>query len=232
MVGKYRAKKSNAWIVGISLALCFGSFAAEKYGRERYKVILDRSPFGADPFLDAAVAPKPASQSALAKDMRLCMLLEGGNGDVRAGIETLADKKSFILSIGETAKGVKLLDIDIENSQALLERDGERVLFKLDKGPSVSKALNDQKSRDERREMFARRFGGGFGGRGGPPGRGRGGEEEKKDKQPKYRGEELKATALAGNGRPVGQRRRSAADAITIPQSRLLPKRATPRRSW
>jgi hypothetical protein len=194
MIGKNRAKKSNVWIAGMLLAVCCTSFAVEEYGKERYQVILDRSPFGADPLIDSTSIAKPASQSALAKDMRLCMLLEGEDGDVRAGLQTLADKKSFILAIGETAKGVKLLDIDIINSQALLERDGERVLFKLDKGPAVSKALEDQRSRDERRAMFERRFGSGFGGRGrGGSGRGRGPEPQKKDLTPKYRGEELKA---------------------------------------
>jgi len=189
MSGKSAMKKISVWNAIAALIICSVS-AAEKYGKERYQIIIDRAPFGADPLLEATAAAKSAAESALAKDMRLCMLLEGADGDVRAGIETLTDKKSFILSIGETVKGVKLLDIDIDNSEALFERDGERVLFKLDKGPSVSKAIEDRQSRDERRAKFVRRFGSSFGSRSrSDQPRGRPITEESR---PKLQGEELK----------------------------------------
>ena len=63
-----------------------------------------------------------------------------------------------MLSVGESIQGVKLLGVDIENAEATLERNGQRVLFKLDKAPVVAEAP----ARPAPAAADARRFGSGF----------------------------------------------------------------------
>ena len=67
--------------------------AEEQYTRERYEVIVDRSPFGEDTLntadLEAVNSAKEAADAAAAskaaeRELRLCFLLESESGDVRA----------------------------------------------------------------------------------------------------------------------------------------------------
>jgi hypothetical protein len=149
-------------MAALALTVSGACFGEVEYTPERYDVILDRSPFGADPLLGAIIdnsaqeKADAAAAAALAKDLRLCFVLESQDGEVRAGLQNQKDKKSFILSIGESIQGVKLLGVDIENSEARLERNGQTVLFKLDKDPVVSKTAPQPQAADPRK------FGSGF----------------------------------------------------------------------
>lgn len=139
------------------------------YSLERYTLILDRSPFGADPLLEGGDAEQQAAAAAAAasKELRLCFLLESENGDIRAGFQNLAarpgDPKSVILMVGESFMGMKLLEINIEEAQATLESRGEPVVFELAKAavPAVAAAPTPQPPK--------RQFGGGFRRRTPPP---------------------------------------------------------------
>lgn len=126
----------KVWMSGAMLTACLVSSAEDQPGAKRYKLILDREPFGSEPVVvETKPAVTPAAQEALAKELRLCMLLEGKNGDIRAGlVETKGEKKSLILSVGETVQGIKLLNVDIEKAQARIARNGVAVTFKLEKG--------------------------------------------------------------------------------------------------
>ena len=150
-----------------AMALLACSCLAEEYKPERYDLILDRSPFGSDPLaggaLDAANDLKAANQMAVeaAKEIRLCFLFETEGGEIRAGFENMKAKpgdqsnpKNIILRVGESFKGMKLTEINLENSQAVLVRSGKRVLFELSKAPTAAKATPAKQS--------PRRFGGGF----------------------------------------------------------------------
>lgn len=159
MVGNKISKGMAAVLVMAVSAACFGEM---EYKSERYDLILDRAPFGADPLAGAAEdnsaqeRAAAAAAAALAKDLRLCFVLESQDGEVRAGLQNQKDQKSFILSVGESIQGVKLKGVDIENSEATLERNGQMVVFKLDKGPVVSAAPAAPAPAPDRR------FGGGF----------------------------------------------------------------------
>jgi len=149
----------------ISMAtLVAGMACAEEllYSPERYDVILDRSPFGADPLLDVANPEKKAAAAAAAaaKELRLCFLLESETGDIRAGFQNLkakpGDPKSVILMVGESFMGMKLLEINLPDSQATLESRGEPVVFELSKAPAPAKAPAAKPAPPKRQ------FGGGF----------------------------------------------------------------------
>ena len=108
-----------------------------EYTAGRYDLILDRSPFGADPLLDTGSPAQrnAAAVAAAAKELRLCFLLESEGGEVRAGFHNLkaspGDPKSVILRVGESFMGMKLLEVDLVTSEATLESGGEPVVFEL-----------------------------------------------------------------------------------------------------
>ena len=135
------------WFAALAVAVSGICLAETEYKAERYKVILDRSPFGADPLVvsqeEAKSAQEAAAAEAAAKELRLCFLLESENGDIRAGFQNKkagpGDPKSIILMVGESYLGMRLLDIDLDDSKATLQRDGVPVVFELTK-PIASKA--------------------------------------------------------------------------------------------
>lgn len=166
MRGVSHIKRSGYWVFGAALALSVSGWAEMEYTAERYDVILDRSPFGADPLLDAELAgseqQKAAAAAAAAKELRLCFLLESEGGEVRAGFQNLkarpGDPKSIILLVGESFMGMKLLNINLEDSQATLQSKDEPLVFELSKAPvSASAAPKPQPAKQPQR-----RFGGGF----------------------------------------------------------------------
>ncbi len=135
--------------------------ADTEYKRERYDVIVERSPFG----IEALSAPEPdtsvqdaAAAKAAEKELRLCFLLEAENGEIRAGFENktakAGDPRSIMLMVGESFRGMKLLEIDLENASATLNRNGSRVIFQLSKPATVAAPKPVAQPQ--------RRFGGGF----------------------------------------------------------------------
>lgn len=156
-------------IVGIALVyvLAAGACMAEtEYTRERYDLIVDRSPFGEDPLVvqQEQIAAKEsaaaaAAAKALEKELRLCFLLKSETGEIRAGFQNLkakaGDPRNVMLMVGESFRGMKLLDIDLGNSSAILQHQGKRVMFELSKAPTPAKAA-------PKPAQPQRRFGGGF----------------------------------------------------------------------
>lgn len=157
----------------LMIAVASASCLAEEteYTRARYNVIVERSPFGEDPLLAAQhaqqaaqsakdAAAEAAASKAAEKELRLCFLMESENGQVRAGFENKTarpgDPRSVMLMVGESFRGMKLLDIDLENSSATLDRSGTRVTFELSR-PTASKAAPKKPT-----TASARKFGGGF----------------------------------------------------------------------
>jgi hypothetical protein len=145
-----------------------------RYEPERYDVIIDRSPFGSDPLVDTASLEQKAkaAAAAAAKELRLCFLLETQGGEIRAGFQNLkpqkGDPKSVILMVGESFMGMKLLDVDLENSQATLDSRGEQVVFELTKAPTPAKKPAPPAAQAQAQQP-QRRFGGGFRRREPPP---------------------------------------------------------------
>jgi len=151
------------------LFACAMTAMAADYSRERYDVIVDRSPFGEDSTLltadelqdQKAAALAAATAERMEKEMRLCYLLETESGEIRAGFQNLkaqkGDPKSVMLMVGESYNGMKLSDVDLMNSSATLMLNGSRVTFELRKAaPPPKKAAPAAPAQPQRR------FGGGF----------------------------------------------------------------------
>jgi len=163
MAGTKQKGIAGAGLAVLALAVSGTCLAEEEYRAERYSVILERSPFGADPLQvsaeEAKSAQEAAAAEAAAKELRLCFLLESESGEIRAGFQNKkpgpGDPKSVILMVGESYMGMKLLEIDLADSKATLQRDGVPVVFELTK-PVASKTPPKKKAPPQRK------FGGGF----------------------------------------------------------------------
>ena len=162
MVGINHTKFFRFWMAGIAVAVSISCWAEMEYTADRYELILDRSPFGADPLadIDPDIA-EAAAVAAAAKELRLCFLLESESGEIRAGFQNLkanpGDPKSIILLVGESFMGLRLLDINLAGSQATLQSKGKSVVFELSKAPVSAKAAVAPTPKQPQR-----RFGGGF----------------------------------------------------------------------
>ncbi|MCK4563907.1 MAG: hypothetical protein KAU94_04460 [Verrucomicrobia bacterium] len=157
-------KNRKVWMVGVSLFVGWACHADTEYKLERYNVILDRSPFGSDP-LSSVTAPdasakERATAAALEKAYRLSFLLETDEGEIRAGFQNLKPKPgepaSSVIMVGESFMGMKLKTIDMVNSEATLEHNGQPITFQLTKRPVQAKASVRTPTQP------TRRFGGGF----------------------------------------------------------------------
>ena len=162
--------KANRLAAGLGImvwatGLCHAQDADTEYSRERYDVIVDRSPFGADPLAGSEVTDQAASATlkTLEKELRLCFLLKSQTGDVRAGFQNIKAKpgepKSVMLMVGESFRAMKLLEIDLDNSTATLQYQGKPLTFELSGAtPAAKAAAKTPQAPTQPR----RRFGGGF----------------------------------------------------------------------
>ena len=116
------------------------------YNRSRYEVIVERSPFGEELPMDEFRTQDPTVQQMM-KELRLCFLLQGQSGEVRAGFENLKAKKgepkSVLLMEGESYRAMTLVGIDIRNSTATLEYRGKNIRFDLKKSTVAAVASPD-----------------------------------------------------------------------------------------
>ncbi len=140
-------------ILLLSALLCM---AADE-GFNRYQLIIDKHPFGEEP-PEAETVQISLTQS-FAKNLRLSMIFEGPDGDVRVGVVDAASKKSYILHMGEEEDGLELVEADLRASEALLRKGNEVALFKLESGEieplSKSQQAKRRSSYEERSRQRA-----------------------------------------------------------------------------
>jgi len=155
-------------VMAMATSLCHAQDAGTEYNRERYDLIVERSPFGSDPLNETEVAGQEASATlkSLERELRLCFLLKSQSGEIRAGFQNLRAKpgepKSIMLMVGESFRAMKLEDIDIENSTATLLYQGKPLTFELAKGSTSTTATPTSDNRPQPPTQPQRRFGSGF----------------------------------------------------------------------
>lgn len=129
-------------------------------GFERYQPIVDRLPFGKEPPGEEIV--RVAVSQSFARQLRLSMLFEGPDGDVRAGIVDTAGSKSYILRPGESKDGLELVEADLQSSEAMLRKGNEMALLKLESGAAAPLSRSQQASRQtsyaERRSALLKKI--------------------------------------------------------------------------
>lgn len=164
--------KTGLLILSI-LAISHFSFATET-GFARYQIIIDKRPFGEEP-AEPEVVQVDISKS-FAKSLRLTMLFQGPNGDVRAGIVDSDRNKSYILRIGEMEDELELVEANLEGAEATLRRNNETALLKMKEGVSSPSRSKDSKSKSKTSTYASRRAK----------------KEKKEPAEPRLTGEELK----------------------------------------
>ncbi|MBI9021262.1 MAG: hypothetical protein JEZ10_08435 [Verrucomicrobia bacterium] len=146
-------------IILVILCSIQSGMAAED-GFARYQIIIDKRPFGEEP--PEAETVQISLNQSFARNLRLSMLFEGPNGDLRAGIIDTSRKKNYILSIGDIQDGLELIEVDLSASEAMLRKGHEVALFKLESGApeplSKSQQASRQTSYAERRRALLQKI--------------------------------------------------------------------------
>ena len=127
---------------------------------DKYQIIIDRQPFGRE-----SISPEPsvsaikseaeaiAAAKSAEKELRLCFIFETTKGLIRAGFQNkivkAGEPKSIMLGVGDTFKGMKLVDVNIQESTATLDRNGVMIMFSLNK--SAKNTLGNSKTTSTRK---------------------------------------------------------------------------------
>ncbi len=127
---------------------------------ERYRVIMDRKPFGEAPPEAEVVREIPLSES-FAKSLRLCAITTEEDGRIRAGIIDDATQNYYRLFEGESEDGMELVSVDPESQQAVMQKGNEMAVVSMKS--SDNKPLNQAQqqeqmaAREQRRLSYAER---------------------------------------------------------------------------
>lgn len=155
---------------------------------ERYQVILTRKPFGAPPPPQTVEAPPKPQADSFAKSLRLSMIVEKEDGDMRVGFVDNRTGKSYMMIAGEAQDGIELISASFEDEEAILRNGEEMALLKLASGSFEEIAPSDQQAKIEQarnRPSYAERR------RARMEQQQREQEQQTKPVEPKYTGEEL-----------------------------------------
>ena len=114
-------------------------------GFKRYQIILDKRPFGEEP--PVADAARVSPNQSFARHLRLSMLFEGPDGDVRVGIIDSSKKKNYILSIGQVEDSLELIEADLAASEAMVRKGNEVALFKMKSAAPETLSRSQQTAR-------------------------------------------------------------------------------------
>jgi hypothetical protein len=128
----------------VAAACCSGAESPPDF--ERYRVILDKKPFGEAPSPESLQAPLSPSES-FAKSLRMSALLEVEDGGIRVGLVDLQNNKNFFLGVGDTEEGIELVSADYDNEEAVLRKGPEMAVIKLQSGEIQPLTQAEQQAR-------------------------------------------------------------------------------------
>ncbi len=119
---------------------------------DRYRVILDRKPFG-DPPPESAAPRQPtvvSAEESFARHIRLSALYETIEGSIRVGLVNAQDNDHFFLAIGESHEGIELVSASFADEEAVLRRGSEMAIVKLAESEvqPITQEQQAQRSRD------------------------------------------------------------------------------------
>lgn len=102
----------------------------------RFRVILDRKPFGDPPPAPAPSRPTPpvSPQQSFARTIRLTALFETADGELSVGLVNSQNNDSFFLRVGESHDGIELVSASYDDEEAILRRGSEMAVVSFDTG--------------------------------------------------------------------------------------------------
>ncbi len=128
----------SSWAIGAWAAAAVVA-AAEAPDISRFKVILERQPFGA-PTAAAPTPTAPAAESALA-NFRLSAIVEASDGGYRAGIVDQRTQRSYFLGPGQSEEGLEVVSIAFEDESAQVRLNGETAILRLQGATAAGAAV-------------------------------------------------------------------------------------------
>lgn len=142
----------------LCLILLFALVAAPLWGStppfDRYRVILDKKPFGDPP--PEPVEPRPQTvtspRESFARTIRLSALYERDDGTIRVGLVNAKTNDSFFLSEGDAYEGIELVSASFEEEEAVLRRGSEMAIIKLADGDVQSITQQEHQERMRARQ--------------------------------------------------------------------------------
>ncbi|MBN1557773.1 MAG: hypothetical protein JW951_06465 [Lentisphaerae bacterium] len=160
------------WALLLMLSL---AAAAPAYEFSRYRVILDREPFGTppprpDPAAQEPQVVKPARSFVDELRIRMCAITEHPDFGVRVGFLAAAspgskEMKSYYMEVGETRDGITVADAEVDDESALLQRGGQEAWIFMNQSrqapagaPSISLAEAAQAVQAPERKSYAERL--------------------------------------------------------------------------
>jgi len=96
---------------------------------DRYRVIIDRQPFGEIIPAELASATSTPTES-LTKELEMCAIIDDDNG-LRVGFLDKKSKKTFYLGVGKKNEDYELISVHYDNEEAVLRKGTETTIFTL-----------------------------------------------------------------------------------------------------
>ncbi len=128
---------------------------------EPYKIIIDRSPFGAtsqitrpQTSVENTTNFKPAAEA----QFRLSALFQSIDGTIRAGLVGKTNNKSYVLKIEKPEDGIELISADLSKGTATISENGNSFVLELTKvKPSELAAINNSSTTRNAPSSFSER---------------------------------------------------------------------------
>ncbi|MFH0879568.1 MAG: hypothetical protein V2A34_07625, partial [Lentisphaerota bacterium] len=115
---------------------------------ERYRVIIDKKPFGEAPPPTPAPTPVIDPSQSFASKIRMSALLEMDDGTLKVGIIDLSNNNnSFFLAEGQSESGIELVSVNYEDEEAVLRKGSEMAVIKLSGGDVQPLSPDQQQAR-------------------------------------------------------------------------------------
>jgi hypothetical protein len=103
-----------------------GLACAAETNFDRYGIILDRKPFGAEPAIVVPPPPVvPPDQSVVNQIRMSAVVRDNKDGTLRVGLIDVKSNRNYILGIGETMDGIEVISADYVKERARLRRGPE-----------------------------------------------------------------------------------------------------------
>lgn len=116
-------------VILLNTAWCIAVVTTSGHEFDRYRVILDRRPFGEIIPAEPASATSAPTES-LTKELVMRAIIDDDNG-LRVGFLDKKSKKMFYLGVGEKNEGYELISVHYDNEEAVLRKGTETTIFTL-----------------------------------------------------------------------------------------------------
>lgn len=127
-----RATRGLICFLAAPVALVLAAEDPPEFGR--FKVILDRQPFGVPPPTPTVGSETPTDSPL--SSLRVSAIIESPNGVRRVGLVDERTSRSYFLAPGESEDGLELVSIQFEEETATLRWQGQTATLRLQGGPS------------------------------------------------------------------------------------------------